>query len=314
MNLRRIACVALPLCFFIMPTSIQAQDQGIPWEVTEAIIEKGQGAKRELLLEWSQGQGDKQITEDADETEVDQTDPVVKHESEALIVPPKQTRKRAKAPQGYSCFTPWRIALTFDDGPFPHHTPVILDILLEKQAKATFFLVGQQIKAYPSIVRRIYDEGHEIALHTHSHPDMSKISEDDQRLEMDKSRYSLERALPGVTPVWWRAPYGVLTDFGLRAGKSMGMRHLGWTIDTQDWRRPTTSQFLDTVVRRARDGDVVLMHDHARTTRLALAALIDELHHSGFEMRTVSELDQPGCPRIAESESEEEPHSLPVEG
>lgn len=297
MKFRRIACVALPLVLIFSPALAQEE---IPWEITEAIIERGEGARSELLLHWSQGQ------DTNSQGQGQGKEPTSAHQSQSSVevrepISGPTVGKRRGPPQGYTCPTPWRIALTFDDGPFPHHTSSILDILAEKQVKATFFLVGRQIKAHPGIVRRIYEDGHEIALHSHSHPDMSKLSEQQQLWEMEKARHSLEGALPEATPIWWRAPYGALTDFGVRTGRDMGMKHLGWSIDTQDWRRPTASEYLHGVINRARDGDVVLMHDHARITRVVLGELIDELHYAGFEMRTVSELTQPGCPRLVEA-------------
>lgn len=189
-----------------------------------------------------------------------------------------------------------RVALTFDDGPRRGYTSEVLDILWSKGALGTFFVLGQQVSANPSLVHRILEEGHEIGLHSHSHPDMSKLTVLAQELETTRAWNALLTAAPDYAPVFWRAPYGSLSGVDMAFPKSLGMTHMGWSVDSFDWKNPSSELFLDNVLPRVRDGSVILMHDHTQSTRQNLAVLIDHLTEMGASFRTLSGLKDPLCP------------------
>lgn len=188
-----------------------------------------------------------------------------------------------------------RIALTFDDGPLPGATEEILEVLAERGVPATFFVVGRQARAHPHLVRAIVDQGHEVAVHSHTHADLSRLDTDGQAREIRLGWEALAHAAPHAPIAHWRAPYGALAGVDLHYPKSLGLSHVGWTIDTLDWQRPSKEVWLDRIVSRARDGAVVLMHDHALVSRQGLGQAIEALWEIGFVFRTLTGLDAPAC-------------------
>lgn len=188
-----------------------------------------------------------------------------------------------------------RIALTFDDGPFPGSTENILATLRHRGVPATFFLVGQRVKSAPALVGSILEDGHEVAVHSHTHADLSRLGVDAQAREIQRAWDTLHQVAPHAHVAWWRAPYGALKGVDMGYPKSLGMEHMGWSIDTLDWQAPDAPTWMDRVLSQARDGSVVLMHDHAAVSRRHLGELIDELWARGFVFRTLSGLSVPAC-------------------
>lgn len=188
-----------------------------------------------------------------------------------------------------------RIALTFDDGPFQGTTKEILDILAERGVPATFFVVGRQALAHPHLVQLMVDQGHEIAVHSHTHADLSRLGPEGQAQEIRMGWEALSRAAPGAIITHWRAPYGAIEGVDMAYPKSLGLRHVSWSIDTLDWQRPTQGLWLDRILSQARDGAIVLMHDHAHVSRHGLVQAIEALWGMGFVFRTVSGLSEPAC-------------------
>ncbi|RED58117.1 polysaccharide deacetylase family protein [Cohnella lupini] len=187
------------------------------------------------------------------------------------------------------------IALTFDDGPDGKYTPQILDILKEYKAKATFFVVGPQVKKFPDIAKRIIEEGHTIGNHSWSHSDLTKLSDKKLAVEIDKTQQAVFDAT-GVTPAVVRAPYGAISDKVLKAIHSMHLKHVYWTVDTLDWDGASVSNMHENVMSNTHKGGVILMHSfggrkHAieHTVKL-LPSIIKDLTAKGYEFVTVEEL------------------------
>ena len=194
-----------------------------------------------------------------------------------------------------------KIALTFDDGPDPRYTPLILDILRRKQVPATFFIVGSNAERYPELVEREVDDHHEVGNHTYTHPRVSSVSEAQLRLEVSGT----ERLLQVVTDrqaVLFRAPYGSDIDPSklddmrpLEVVTEMGYISVGWNIDPEDFAKPEANEIVRRAAEAARknEGHIVLLHDAGgdrNQTIKALPALIDRLRGLGFELVTVSSL------------------------
>ena len=182
---------------------------------------------------------------------------------------------------------PKYIALTFDDGPSGRFTRRLLDGLAERDVKATFFLCGYRLEAYPEEGARIFREGHEIGIHGYSHKNMGEMS----RRDIDREILETRALLPeGCKPVWLRPPGGCCSD-GVRqvaACKNLGI--LIWSLDPRDWDTGNSAMICHTVVAGARDGDVVLLHDLSDASVDAALAIIDCLRARGFIFVTVSEL------------------------
>lgn len=177
-------------------------------------------------------------------------------------------------------------ALTFDDGPHAVYTAELLDGLKERGVNVTFFFLGQCAAENPELVRRAYEEGHEIGSHTWSHPDLKKLSDEKIRSQLDRCR-NLFSDLLGEERFLVRPPYGS-TDRRVRA--AMDAVGVFWSVDTLDWKLKDEEQVYQNIVTEARDGSIILCHDIHKTTIPAALRAVDELRREGYEFVTVSEL------------------------
>jgi cellulose synthase/poly-beta-1,6-N-acetylglucosamine synthase-like glycosyltransferase/spore germination protein YaaH/peptidoglycan/xylan/chitin deacetylase (PgdA/CDA1 family) len=207
-------------------------------------------------------------------------------------------------------YSPNKIALTFDDGPDPEWTPKILDVLKQKDAKATFFLIGIQTDKFAGIAKRIYREGNTIGNHTFTHPDVSNISTTYMKVELNLTE-RLFASLVGVRTTLMRPPYAIDEEPDtadqvrpLEIPQEMGYITVGNRIDPNDWSgnpRRSAEQITSYVLAhlppcRADDlrcGNIVLLHDgggdRAETVR-ALPMIIDGIRARGYEITPVYEL------------------------
>jgi peptidoglycan/xylan/chitin deacetylase (PgdA/CDA1 family) len=178
------------------------------------------------------------------------------------------------------------VALTFDDGPHPTLTPRLLTLLAEENVPATFFLVGQRAQEWPSVVQAISAAGHEIGNHSWNHPNLTQLDNAAIARQLAMTD-AVIMAATGHAPDIVRLPY----DAG--SPRVLGLIDrpvIFWDIDTLDWKAGSVDEIVDSAVRRARSGSIVLMHDiHARTVS-AVRGVIDGLRARGFEFVTVSEL------------------------
>ncbi len=194
-----------------------------------------------------------------------------------------------------------KIALTFDDGPDPAYTGKILDILKQKQAPATFFIVGENGQANPDLLKREIAEGHEIGNHTFTHPNISDISHRQFALELSATQRLLESIVTRQTHLF-RPPYAedVEPDTPdqvqpLELATELGYITVGMLIDPGDWQRPGVDQIVQKTLQDAKrgTGNIVLLHDSGGDrvqTIEALPKIIDALRQNGFQLVLVSEL------------------------
>jgi peptidoglycan-N-acetylglucosamine deacetylase len=193
------------------------------------------------------------------------------------------------------------IAMTFDDGPSPETTPRLLDILKQRNIKATFFMIGQNAQRNPEIVKRILAEGHEIGNHSWTHPQLSKLS--DQRVtdEITKTQDAIKDA-SGYTPVLFRPPYGAITSRQKDwIEKQFGLSIIMWSVDPFDWKRPGASVIEQRILAGARPGSIILSHDIHKQTVDAMPATLDALAQKGFKFVTVSQLIAMNQPKTSPS-------------
>lgn len=199
------------------------------------------------------------------------------------------------------------IVLTFDDGPDARFTPRILDVLKEKNVHAAFFVTGINGNEDPELLRRIFNEGHELGNHTYTHPRMDQISLAQLHFELNVTERLLESRL-GIRTLFFRPPYGV--DHQPEAAQDvellpipqeMGYIIVGSQIDPHDWGSlgggapPTADEIASRVLEQARagKGNVVLLHDgggNREATVAALPVIIDRLRAAGFELTTITSL------------------------
>lgn len=187
------------------------------------------------------------------------------------------------------------IALTFDDGPDPVDTPAILDLLNEYEAKATFFLIGKHVAKYPEIAKREVISGHEIANHTYSHRYFNRnVAVEKIQDEMAQAEEAIYNSTGQRTHLF-RPPGGYYNDIVVKASKKSGYQVVMWSWhqDTEDWNTPGVHKIVNKVLKNARNGDIVLFHDHVEgksQTVEALKQILPELKNRGFKFITVSEL------------------------
>ncbi|WP_372841327.1 polysaccharide deacetylase family protein [Phaeovulum sp.] len=182
------------------------------------------------------------------------------------------------------------VALTFDDGPHPVHTPRLLDILRAHGATATFYVVGQMVRRYPDVVKRIADEGHEIGNHTWSHADLLSLGDSDVLREIDRANEAIWRAT-GHLPVTMRPPYGAITSYQSRMlHENRLLPTVMWSVDPSDYRRPGADVVASRIVTKARGGSIVLAHDIHAPTVDAMPAALEGLAAAGLQATSMSQL------------------------
>lgn len=183
-----------------------------------------------------------------------------------------------------------RVALTFDDGPHPDHTPVLLDILARYRVRATFYTIGRNVATWPEIARRIVAEGHEIGNHTWRHPTLSALGMGNVLREIDRTQEAVWRTV-GAVPTTMRPPYGAISHWQSRQlHDQRNIPTIIWSVDTQDWRRPGSSVVADRMVRGAAPGAIILAHDIHGPTIRAVPQAVEGILARGFELVTMSEI------------------------
>ncbi len=181
------------------------------------------------------------------------------------------------------------VALTFDDGPSPQGTPKILKTLKEYDAKATFFMLGNQVDYYPDLARKVVEEGHEIGNHTKSHPNLSKMSDVNIKKELDYTNEKIKE-VTGVSPSLIRPPYGIYNDNVIKYAKENNQSIILWSVDSLDWKNRNGSAIQKIVQNEITPGAIVLLHDIHSTTADALPKLLKTLKQAGYQFITVSQL------------------------
>ncbi len=182
-------------------------------------------------------------------------------------------------------------ALTFDDGPHPQGTPAVLEALASHGARATFFLVGEQVLRSPTLAAEIVAAGHEVGLHCHRHRNLLRLAPWQVREDLARAGVAIEDAT-GISPALYRPPYGILNATALRLARRAGRRTLLWTHWGRDWEaRATPESIAARLTTGAGEGSVLLLHDADdygapgswRRTALALPRVLDTLAERGLQ-------------------------------
>jgi peptidoglycan-N-acetylglucosamine deacetylase len=205
---------------------------------------------------------------------------------------------------------PGQVTLTFDDGPSPVHTAQVLRILRSFGVPAAFFCVGMHVRAYPQLVRAMADEGHEVGNHTWSHAYLPELPPDETVRQLRSTSQAIAQAI-GAPPTLARPPYGGRGGSVLRATADEGLTTVLWDVEASDWTLPGADAIADAVLRQARDGSVVLLHDGGgdrAQTVAALPRIIDGLLGRGFRFSPVARLTDTAHRRAALPDAT--PHSV----
>lgn len=179
-----------------------------------------------------------------------------------------------------------KIALTFDDGPHPYYTDLLLDGLKERGVKATFFLLGENIEGREDVVKRMAEEGHLIGNHTFYHVDVHSLSEEEACREIRDTSEAIS-AITGIAVEYIRPPYG---SWERELECEVMMIPVFWTLDTLDWKVRNRDRIVRETVEEAEENDIILMHDSYQETVEAALQIVDILTERGYEFVTADEL------------------------
>lgn len=167
------------------------------------------------------------------------------------------------------------IAVTFDDGPCPDHTPEVLKVLAKYQVKATFFCIGKAIEANPELFREIIRKGHSVGNHTYSHSNLFPFFNQNKMEDELQTTNALIRHFTGEDNVLFRPPFGVTNPGIARAVKYMQLRLVGWSIRSFDTSNRKPQEVIATVKKQLKPGAIILFHDN----RPGTAQVLDEILH-----------------------------------
>lgn len=178
------------------------------------------------------------------------------------------------------------IAFSFDDGPSRKNTEKILKALDKNNARATFFMLGQNASYYPDLVKKVEDSGNEVAGHSWNHPLLTKLGKTGVKRQMEKMNEAIS-SVTGSNVGLLRPPYGSINR---TVKNTVGDPLILWSIDTLDWKTLNADKTADAILKQAKDGDIILMHDIHSPTVEAVKKVLPELEKKGFQVCTVSEL------------------------
>ena len=187
-----------------------------------------------------------------------------------------------------------KIALTFDDGPHPKNTPKILEILDKYDIKATFFVIGVNVKNYPKTLSMIKEQGHEIGNHTYSHHILKSKAKDEILREISETEKEIGKITDFSTSLV-RPPCGMYDENLVEIAKENNYKIVLWNVDTKDWEHLSCDEIVSNVTKRVNGGEIILFHDYIsgiNNTPRALEVLIPWLKEQGYEFVTVSQLLQ----------------------
>lgn len=185
------------------------------------------------------------------------------------------------------------VAISFDASWGAEYTLQILDILDTYEARATFFLVNIWLEDYPDMAREIAARGHEIGLHSVSHPHFTELN-DEQILAELQDNYQLVVDITGCTPRLFRPPFGDYNSHVVEMVNSCGYECIQWSIDSLDWQDLSAAEIEGRVLKDIHAGDIVLFHNNGLHTAEALPSILEELQKRGLAVVGVSDLLLPG--------------------
>ena len=181
------------------------------------------------------------------------------------------------------------VAMSFDAAWGNEDTGQLIDIMNKYNVKTTFFVVGGWVDKFPESVKQLSDAGHEIMNHSNTHPHMTQISVEKMKEEAIKCDEKI-KAITGVKPTLFRAPYGDYNNQVIQAMRETGHFTIQWDVDSLDWKDLTAAEITDRVVSKVKPGSIILFHNAALHTPEALPQIIETLQKDGYKIVPVSQL------------------------
>jgi peptidoglycan/xylan/chitin deacetylase (PgdA/CDA1 family) len=200
------------------------------------------------------------------------------HRSIEVELARREEIRKNTPPKGY-------IAITYDDGPNMTITPKILEILAKNNAKATFFVLGQNAENFPKMIAQIHEAGHEIGNHGYNHARFTKLTEAQLNEQIDKTNHTIFE-ITTESPTWVRPPYGEYKNINHLINYPL----LLWSIDSNDWRDIPIDTIVNNIINGLEDGSIILLHDFHEKAIEITKILLPKLNEIGYKPVTVSEL------------------------
>lgn len=182
-----------------------------------------------------------------------------------------------------------KIALSFDAAWGADNTKKLMEILKSYDANATFFLVGFWIDKYPEMVKELDDNGFEIGNHSENHLQMSKLSKEQIKCEIENVNKKIVD-ITGKTPCVFRPPFGDYNSCLVETVNELDMHAIQWTIDSLDWKELGVHEEVTRVLKKVEPGNIILFHNNAKFTPQALPEILEKLKKDGYELCSVSDL------------------------
>lgn len=179
-----------------------------------------------------------------------------------------------------------KIALTFDDGPNGNYTMPLLEGLRERNVKATFFLLGQEVTEHPEIAKKIAQDGHMIGNHSYYHKDLRKMTSEEAIMQVCQTNEVIYK-VTGQYPQLLRPPFGKIPK---NLVFEPPMVEVLWTIDSRDWELSDVGTIMQNVLPYVKENAIILMHDASASSVQAALAIVDELKEKGYSFVTLDEI------------------------
>lgn len=182
--------------------------------------------------------------------------------------------------------------LTFDNGYENGYTAKILDVLKKEKVPATFFVTGHYLDSAPELSKRMVDEGHIVGNHSWSHPDMTQISDEKIRLELDKVKEETKRITGQSDMQYLRPPRGILSERTLKVARDSGYIHVLWSLAFKDWQvnqQKGWKYAYDNIMAQVHPGAVMLLHTVSKDNADALEKVIQDLKKRGYVFKSLDD-------------------------
>ena len=182
-----------------------------------------------------------------------------------------------------------KVAISFDAACGADDTKNIIEILKEYNVSATFFLVGFWVDKYPEMVKYIDESGFEIGTHSNTHPDMAKLDGQEMKNELSLSMEKIKK-ITGKDVKLFRAPYGSYNNTLIEVASELGLKVIQWDVDSLDWKDISAAQVTDRVMKKTKNGSIILMHNSAKHVTDNLRLSLDWLKMKGYTVTNVGNL------------------------
>ena len=182
-----------------------------------------------------------------------------------------------------------QVSISFDAAWGNEQTQTLIDILKEKDVKATFFLVGFWAEKYPESVKAIHEAGHDVGNHSDTHPHLPKLEKEKVLSQIEDCNKKIEAA-GAPRPILFRPPYGDYNNCVVESTNELKMHCIQWDVDSLDWKNPSADDMVKRIKSKIKPGSIILMHNGAKNTPEALPKIIDAIKEQGYSIVPISQL------------------------